>query len=74
MNSKEIFEKINQRNKYVVNCGTARNSSYIEFQKASWDYDTSKKGFYTAIELARIDENFPEDRKTICKINESLCK
>lgn len=67
MNSMEIFQKISQRNKYVVICGTARNNIYFEFQKSSLHYDTSKKGFYTAIELARVDANIPEDSKKSLK-------
>lgn len=61
MNSKEIFEKIIKRNKHVINCGTARNYAYLQYLKSSWEYDSMKKGFYTALQLARLDANIEED-------------
>lgn len=63
MNSKEIFEKIIQKNKEVINCGIARSNTYLGYVKASLEYDSSKRGFYTAMELASLEKTVPEDRK-----------
>lgn len=68
MNSEEIFKKITKRIVHVSNCGTARNFAYSEYLKASLEYDSSKKAFYTALELARLDGNVQEDRKFNFKI------
>lgn len=63
MNSKEIFEKITQRNNYVKKCGTVRNNNYLEYLKSSSKYDSSKLAFYAAIDLAKFDGDIPEERK-----------
>lgn len=63
MNSKEIFEKITKRNKHVYQCGVLRNTAYLGYLKASAQYDSLKKAFYTSVELARLDQNIPEESK-----------
>lgn len=63
MNSKEIYEKISKRNKYVATCSTMRNDSYSAYMKESMLYDNLKKGFYLALELSRHDNNTADERK-----------
>lgn len=63
MNSTEMFDKITKRNKYVMCCGSVRNSAYLKYLTTSLNYDTLKKGFYTAMELSKIDGNISEDGK-----------
>lgn len=63
MNSKEIFEKILNRSKYVMACGNSRNISYSQYLQASFSYDNLKKGFYIALLLSRHDQNVQEERK-----------
>lgn len=63
MSSKEIFEKILKRNKYVMSCGTTRNNTYSQYLDASLSYDNLKKGFYIALDLSSHDGNDPEESK-----------
>lgn len=65
MNSKETFEIILKRNKYVMSCDCTRNSRYAEYLNASSSYDKLKKGFYIALELSRHDKDVREERNEI---------
>lgn len=63
MNSKEVFEQILKRNKYVIDCGNTRKNAYAEYLKASLSYDNSKKGWYIAVKLSKHDGDVPEESK-----------
>lgn len=58
-----VTTKIEERIKKVYECGKTRNAVHLDYLTAGQIYDKYKKGFYTAIELSKIDENVTEKGK-----------